>query len=676
MLKDNNKARFSFTSILTIVLTITLVFSSAFTLNKSDIVLAEQSAESSTKIQDQEQIEELTVPVEPDIADDEFDGYIVKVENKKTGKVDEDSIDDYESTKDNMYVKVENPEDALDFIDPNYVEFIEPNYIRHSMSQVKEISPSAMAVENQVAYKMIDAINAWGNGFTGKDATVAVFDTGTYIWHDGLDNTNIDDDRLFNFVGSSRISYTITSNPYSISDDYKLGHGTPVTGLIAANGSEEVQGIAYESKISIAKIMNGRGEGSVFDFIKALSYFESDVPDVINMSFGGEGYTRSEYLAIKKLTDKGTIAIAAAGNDGMNGSAYNYPGNYENVIAVGSVNTDKSTSNFSTRNSSVLISAPGKNLVSLSNDNDYVVCEGTSFACPIVAGVAALAADDIAATSSSEKKYNQNRFLTLLRQTSLDINTSGYDVNTGYGLIDANKLTSRASALGTNTPKSYQIAYETSGGMFSGATPTIHTTGTTTYLTTNVSRTGYKFSHWINESGAKITSIPSDYAPPSSDDGNMTLTAVWTPNKYKLKFYGNGGKVKKKSKTVKYYTPIGSLSTPKKRNGYNFLGWFTKKKGGTQYYKGMEYKKLENTKLYAHWTKKKIAKFNANGGTVNKYAKKIVKGKKYGSLPKPARNGYKFKGWYTKKSGGKKITKKSKVASNKNYTLYARWKKA
>jgi uncharacterized repeat protein (TIGR02543 family) len=53
----------------------------------------------------------------------------------------------------------------------------------------------------------------------------------------------------------------------------------------------------------------------------------------------------------------------------------------------------------------------------------------------------------------------------------------------------------------------------------------------------------------------------------------------------------------------------------------------------------------------------------------------VTYAKKYGKLPTPKRSGYKFKGWYTKKSGGKKVTAKSKVAILKTTTLYARWKK-
>lgn len=69
-------------------------------------------------------------------------------------------------------------------------------------------------------------------------------------------------------------------------------------------------------------------------------------------------------------------------------------------------------------------------------------------------------------------------------------------------------------------------------------------------------------------------------------------------------------------------------------------------------------------------------KFNANKGKVKTSYKWISQNAKVGKLPKPTRKGYKFKGWYTKKSGGKKITKTTKVKFTNSYkTYYAHWSK-
>jgi len=86
-------------------------------------------------------------------------------------------------------------------------------------------------------------------------------------------------------------------------------------------------------------------------------------------------------------------------------------------------------------------------------------------------------------------------------------------------------------------------------------------------------------------------------------------------------------------------------------------------------------------KTYAASKQAKVT-WNANGGdfTAKKYAKKssynkkITKGKKVGKLPQVKRDGYKFKGWYTKPTSGNKITKNTKVKKNVKY--YAQWKRS
>lgn len=70
---------------------------------------------------------------------------------------------------------------------------------------------------------------------------------------------------------------------------------------------------------------------------------------------------------------------------------------------------------------------------------------------------------------------------------------------------------------------------------------------------------------------------------------------------------------------------------------------------------------------------------NANGGKIGNsstYKKEVVVGKTYGTLKNPTRKKYTFDGWYTNKSGGRKITSSTKVVYNKDETvLYAHWKK-
>jgi uncharacterized repeat protein (TIGR02543 family) len=164
--------------------------------------------------------------------------------------------------------------------------------------------------------------------------------------------------------------------------------------------------------------------------------------------------------------------------------------------------------------------------------------------------------------------------------------------------------------------------------------------------------------------------------------GEADAHAVGKSKSYKVTFNVNGGKVLTKAKSTKTVTmgkKYGSLPTPA-RTGYSFKGWYTAKSGGSKITATSKVStKKKITKLYAHWAAKKyIVTFNVNGGKVltkAKSTKTVTMGKKYGSLPTPARTGYSFKGWYTAKSGGSKITATSKVSVAKAITLYAQWTK-
>ncbi len=66
---------------------------------------------------------------------------------------------------------------------------------------------------------------------------------------------------------------------------------------------------------------------------------------------------------------------------------------------------------------------------------------------------------------------------------------------------------------------------------------------------------------------------------------------------------------------------------------------------------------------------------NGSGASCETSFMHADKGRPYGWLPTPARDGYVFSGWYTAKSGGKQVTASSKAAASGKQTLYARWKK-
>ena len=149
-----------------------------------------------------------------------------------------------------------------------------------------------------------------------------------------------------------------------------------------------------------------------------------------------------------------------------------------------------------------------------------------------------------------------------------------------------------------------------------------------------------------------------------------------TTKTYALTFNPNGGLCSTASKKVTANAACGTLPTPH-RTGYTFSGWYTAKSGGKKVTAST--KATANATLYAHWTKAKRTyqvAFNANGGDVLLENKSVVRGSTYQALPTPTRPGYHFTGWYTKASGGVKITDKTKVNLTANQTLYAHWSTA
>ena len=184
--------------------------------------------------------------------------------------------------------------------------------------------------------------------------------------------------------------------------------------------------------------------------------------------------------------------------------------------------------------------------------------------------------------------------------------------------------------------------------------------------------TGYSFAGWFTAANGG-TRITSDTIVNLTAD--QTLYAHWTPASYTITFNANGGTLGPTSKNVTNGETYGSLPTPA-RSGYRFDGWYTASSGGTRVTSDTTVSLTANQTLYAHWTyapSSYTVMFNANGGTVSPTSKNVTNGETYGSLPTPARSGYRFDGWYTASSGGSLVTSSTTVTQNQDHTLYAHW---
>lgn len=172
------------------------------------------------------------------------------------------------------------------------------------------------------------------------------------------------------------------------------------------------------------------------------------------------------------------------------------------------------------------------------------------------------------------------------------------------------------------------------------------------------------------------------YAGTVSNDGSKNEIAIT----YKLNLDSNNGSGDVYDKTVTLGKPYGILYTPE-YEGYVFDGWYTEKEGGQKVTKNTLMTSRSDLTVYAHWKEDTgenpggevipnlhfFVNFDAGEGTVETSHMEVVNGQKYGELPVPVRKQYVFAGWYTKKTGGRKITSDTVVALTQDQKLYARW---
>jgi len=223
--------------------------------------------------------------------------------------------------------------------------------------------------------------------------------------------------------------------------------------------------------------------------------------------------------------------------------------------------------------------------------------------------------------------------------------------------------------------KNYVVTFDRVGGTM----PTVAETKNVTYgeaygdLPTLV-REGYTFKGWYTArtGGKKVTATTK-----VTTAKNHTLYARWSKNaSITVTFNPNSGKVDTTSKIVMQKAAYGSLPVPV-REGYTFAGWYTSKSGGSKVTAETTVKVTKNQTLYAHWSKGRTFRvtFNPNGGSVMQEYTSVIHSRTYRSMPTPVKSGYHFAGWYTTRTGGRRITPETKVEITANQTLYAHWTK-
>ena len=342
------------------------------------------------------------------------------------------------------------------------------------------------------------------NDITGKGVKVGVIDTG--IMRDWEDFEGVD---IQDGINVCALLDNNEERLHIMGDAHP--HGTGIIGNIAAkiNNEKGIAGIVDECTVIPYKVEDTACSdfaNTCAGILKALQLAYEDGCDVVNISMGSDpDLTESQIqmfnTVVDSVTSNGMIIVAAAGNEGevdKYGDLANaniYPASCKNVIGVGAVepNCDSvklyediasglyttldnphvfdsrrlvntytfdminnlernqyKKCNFSTANDSVFISAPGKEIRTYAYGWEgvapYISHMGTSEATPMVAAAAI-------GVKQMRPYIDTDMFKEILKETAIDIDGEGYDVNTGYGMIDFEGIYNYVSALPETAPE-------------------------------------------------------------------------------------------------------------------------------------------------------------------------------------------------------------------------------
>ncbi len=291
------------------------------------------------------------------------------------------------------------------------------------------------------ALNMMNVQQAWDEGNQGQGTTVAVLDSGVTTGVSDLEGSVVSGP---DYTGVD----TSPSNP-----DWGQ-HGTWMASIIAGHGhgfddDDGIMGVAPKAKILSVRVIPDRNdpeyskyeaeqEDSVQDSLaKGITYAVNHGADVISMSIGYSAPSASVRSALQYAYGHGVAVVASSGNSGDTSSAskqgyapLKFPADYPGVIGVAAVSSTGHVAGFSSNNLSVEVAAPGVNISAQGRDGQYWLVTGTSPACALVAGVAALikarypglAPDLLAKALSSTTHYRPD---------------GGYDQNVGFGTVNA-----------------------------------------------------------------------------------------------------------------------------------------------------------------------------------------------------------------------------------------------
>jgi cyanobactin maturation PatA/PatG family protease len=174
-------------------------------------------------------------------------------------------------------------------------------------------------------------------------------------------------------------------------------HGTHVASLLFGQPGSPVVGMAPRCRGLILTVFRDDEEGRVsqLDLARAIEQAVQEGAHVVNIS-GGQRSTHGQpepilAQALRRCDESGVLVVAAVGNDGCEG--LQIPAAMPSVLAVGATDATGeplASNNWSTTGDRRVVLAPGELIDGAAPGGGRRALTGSSFATPVVAGLAAL----------------------------------------------------------------------------------------------------------------------------------------------------------------------------------------------------------------------------------------------------------------------------------------------
>jgi subtilisin family serine protease len=315
----------------------------------------------------------------------------------------------------------------------------------------------------------------------GSRRSIAVVDTGLEVNHP-------------EFVGRIARTYDTFSRGSDVTDT--VGHGTFVTGLIAALDGNGIGGKGVAGNTKVFAIRGSKdGDFTTRELLRGIEFAIKRGADVLNLSLAGsqspDTRTLARALALAFVND--VLPVAASGNTGNSGNALQFPaavlGGSRGApgigLSVGAVKPDGQPADFSTHNRFVSLAAPGamddcrfgvlSTLPAFTGTEwdqappgtcpsrlvpqgglRFAYGQGTSFAAPIVSGIAALA-------WQVEPRLASEQVAEVLIRSAHQTKGRGWNQFTGAGVVDGKAATDLARSYDVTSPRAKGRARRSGG---------------------------------------------------------------------------------------------------------------------------------------------------------------------------------------------------------------------